>query len=508
MSTKSPISRTKPYFIFIPLVVSVLLLMGCTLSVPISPTLIQPIPTSAGSLPTQTSILSSPTPLFPTTTSAGVLLTLTAILPSPTTQPIAATSVAAMNIVFTTGTTAEVRQGTVQPGQVVTYTLAAGASQPMVLILDSPGKDVTLGVYEPNGTMLLDPANKYTRWQWLLPRTEVYTIQVIGGASTENYTLTVKVAQILNFASGASSMTLSGKTINGFVFSYALSAKAGQTMTVSLNVPSTTAYLDVFGIATGVLLSPTAKATTWTGVLPQTQEYVIEVIPNNGQVVSYSITISIPPTSTPLPTSTPAPAFGNIVFTTGTTAAVRQGTIQPGQVVSYNLSAGQLQPIILILESPNSDVTLGVREPDGNYLVDPAKKWNRWQAWLPKTEVYTIQVIGGASTENYTLTVKVAQLVNFASGATSITLSGKTINGFVFSYALSAKKGQTMTVSLNVPSTTAYLDVFGIATGVLLSPTAKATSWTGVLPQTQEYVIEVIPNNGQVVNYSIIISIP
>jgi hypothetical protein len=413
-----------------------------------------------------------------------------------------------MNIVFTTGTTAAVRQGTVQPGQVVTYTLAAGASQPMVLILDSPGKDVTLGVYEPNGTMLLDPANKYTRWQWLLPRTEVYTIQVIGGASTENYTLTVKVAQILNFASGASSMTLSGKTINGFVFSYALSAKAGQTMTVSLNVPSTTAYLDVFGIATGVLLSPTAKATTWTGVLPQTQEYVIEVIPNNGQVVSYSITISIPPTSTPLPTSTPAPAFGNIVFTTGTTAAVRQGTIQPGQVVSYNLSAGQLQPIILILESPNSDVTLGVREPDGNYLVDPAKKWNRWQAWLPKTEVYTIQVIGGASTENYTLTVKVAQLVNFASGATSITLSGKTISGFVFSYALNAKKGQTMTVSLNVPSTTAYLDVFGIATGVLLSPTAKATTWTGVLPQTQEYVIEVIPNNGQVVNYSIIISIP
>jgi hypothetical protein len=65
-----------------------------------------------------------------------------------------------------------------------------------------------------------------------------------------------------------------------------------------------------------------------------------------------------------------------------------------------------------------------------------------------------------------------------------------------------------MTVSLNVPSTTAYLDVFGIATGVLLSPTAKATTWTGVLPQTQEYVIEVIPNNGQVVNYSIIISIP
>ncbi|HEX7621231.1 MAG TPA: hypothetical protein VF359_08540, partial [Anaerolineales bacterium] len=98
--------------------------------------------------------------------------------------------------------------------------------------------------------------------------------------------------------------------------------------------------------------------------------------------------------------------------------------------------------------------------------------------------------------------------VHFASGATSITLSGKTINGYVFSYAVNAMINQTMTVSLNVPSTTATLDVFGIATGTLLNPAAKANTWTGVLPQTQDYVIEVIPNNGQVVNYSITISIP
>jgi hypothetical protein len=102
----------------------------------------------------------------------------------------------------------------------------------------------------------------------------------------------------------------------------------------------------------------------------------------------------------------------------------------------------------------------------------------------------------------------VAQIIKFATGATSITLPGKTINGFVFTYSVNAKKGQAMTVSLNVPPTTAYLDVFGIATGVLLSPTAKATTWTGILPETQDFLIEVIPNNGQVVNYSITITIP
>jgi hypothetical protein len=86
---------------------------------------------------------------------------------------------------------------------------------------------------------------------------------------------------------------LNGKTVDGYIFSYALSCKVNQTMTVSLNVPSTTAYLDVFGIATGTLLSASVKANTWTGVLPETQVYVIEVIPDNGQVVNYSLTVTV-----------------------------------------------------------------------------------------------------------------------------------------------------------------------------------------------------------------------
>jgi hypothetical protein len=400
-----------------------------------------------------------------------------------------------MNIVFTPGTTAAVEQGTVQPGQVVTYTLDAGQSQLLILIMDSPNKDVTLGVFEPDGNKLLDPAKKWRSGQWLLPRTELYTIQVIGGATIETYDLTVKVAQVVNFASGATSITLNGTSVNGYVFSYALSCKANQTLTVSLNVPSSTAYLDIFGLASGTLLSSSAKASTWTGALPSTQDYVIEVIPNNDQVVNYSLAVSV------------TSAAGNLVFTPGTTAAVEQGTVQPGQVVTYTLDAEMSQPMILRLDSLKGDVTLGVLEPNGNKLLDPANKWTYWQWLLPKTELYTIQVIGGATTETYDLTVKVAQVVTFTSGATSITLNGTSVNGYVFSYALNCKASQTLAVSLNVLSSTAYLDIFGLATGTLLSSSAKASTWTGVLPSTQDYVIEVIPNNGQVVNYSLTVSV-
>jgi hypothetical protein len=435
----------------------------------------------------------SPTP----TNTASVVpqATPTSVPPSPTPQPTATTPPTAVKIVMPPGATAVVGRGTLQPGETVRYSLEAGQSQPMILMMSSQNNDVTLGIIEPNGNMLLDPANKRTRWQGLLPSTGLYTIQVIGGATAEDYTLTAKVAQLVSLAPGATSITLKGTTVKGYVFSYALSCQAGQIMTATLNVPSSTAYIDIFGLASGSLLSSTDKANTWTGVLPQTQECVIEVIPNKGQLVDYSLTVSI----------TPAP--GNIVMIPGTTAVVEQGTVKPGKVVTYTLEAGQSQPMILMMNSQNNDVTLGVFEPNGNMLLDPASKWTQWQGLLTKAGLYTIQVIGGATAEDYTLTAKVAQLVSLAPGATSITLNGTTVNGYVFSYALSCLANQTMTVTLNVPSSTATIDIFGLASGTLLSSSAKANTWTGVLPQSQDYVIEVIPNNGQVVNYSLTVSV-
>ena len=242
-------------------------------------------PSSVATQTTATTIPPSPTPQTPTAA--------TTVAASSTPRPAATSTPAAVNIVMAPGTTAAEVRGTIQPGQVIRYALEAAQSQPMILIMNSPNNDVTLGVFEPNGNMLLNPANKWIRWQGLLPRTEPYTIHVIGGATKENFTLTAKAAKLVNFAPGATSITLSGKTVKGYVFSYALSCSANQTMTASLNVPSSTAYIDIFGIATGSLLSSAAKASTWTGILPKTQDYVIEVIPANGQVVNYSLTVSV-----------------------------------------------------------------------------------------------------------------------------------------------------------------------------------------------------------------------
>jgi len=217
-------------------------------------------------------------------------------------------------------------------------------------------------------------------------------------------------------------------------------------------------------------------------------------------------TLTTAPTNTSLPNATPTTAPKNIVFSSGTTAAVESGSIQPGQVQAYTLSAGQNQPMILILNSPNNDVYMGVSEPNGNLLLDPAKKWTDFQWLLPKTELYTITVYAGKTAQDYTLTTKVAKLVSFPAGSSTLTLSGSTPNGYVFSYALACQKNQVMTVTLTTSTGKAWLDVFGLATGTLLGSSSKSVTWTGTLPATQDYIIEIIPN-GKVVDFMLKVTV-
>jgi catechol 2,3-dioxygenase-like lactoylglutathione lyase family enzyme len=386
--------------------------------------------------------------------------------------------------------------------------MGAGQAQPLTLIMDSPYNDVTLGVFEANNNILLDPARKLRAWQTVLPATEQYTIQVIGGATTENFTLTVKLPLVVNFASGASSTTLNGTTVNGYLFSYALNCAAGQTMNASLNVPASIATIDIYGISSGVLVDAAAGYASWSGVLPQTQDYVIEVVPANNHVVNFSLTVSCTGTggNTYYPTGNPSTG-GTLYFLPGETMSVVQGTIQPGQVVTYSVQAQQYQPLAVIVGSPNGDAVLGVLDPNGNRLLDPASQYTYWQWQLPITGLYTIQVVGGITSENFTLTTKLGRLYTYPAAGNSIIINATTVRGLIKSYAFRLSAGVVMTLSLNVPSTTAYLDVYGVQTGSILNASARANTWTGTMPSTQTYVVEVIPG-GTMSAYTLTISNP
>jgi hypothetical protein len=489
--------------------VMVMLLSSCILPGPVVPATATPLqPTAIQLLPaTATAGSSNPTAApQPSDTPQPSNTPFPTFTNTPIVNQPAATSAgggtAAGVIGFSTGTTAGVVQSTVQAGQVLTYTVSASQGQAMVLILASANSSATLALYDPNGLMLVDPANKWIRYQTVLPKTGVYSVQVRGGASAVSFTLTAKISQVVNFALGTSSITLSGTTLKGYLFSYSFQALANQTLTASLNVPASTATIDVFGINSGSLLSPASHATNWTGTLPRNDVYVIEVIPTGGQVISYSLTVSI--TGGTSGGSTPA---GSIAFAAGTTMGTVSGSIAAGQLITYTINAGAGVPMILDVTSPATDVYLGLIQPNGTLLLGTASHWIHWQGMLPQSGIYTIQLLGGAAADTYSLSAKIPVRVNFASGTSSIGLTSTTVNGLPFSYVFRCGLNQNMIVSLNVPATTAYLSISGLSSGYLLNPATQANTWTGVLPATDEYIIEVIPVGGGVVNFILSVSV-
>ena len=266
-------SLSKPFSFILPMLLSIVLLAGCNL----------PSNTSAAPVATSTPPASL-TPVVPLNTASFPA-------PSPTPVPSRTATPQPDKLIFAKGATAGVATGSLTSGQIKTFTANAEQNQAMILILNSPKNDQILGVTNPDGSTLLDPAKKWNQLQWLLPITGAYTIQVLGAAGPEDYTLTVKIAAPVNFSSGSDTAILTGKTVNGLVVSYAVYCTTGQTMTTTLNVPATTAFLDVFGLAYGPLLSSTLKAVNWSGVLPDTENYVVEVIPTNGVEVSYQLSV-------------------------------------------------------------------------------------------------------------------------------------------------------------------------------------------------------------------------
>lgn len=315
MLPKHPISQTKFHSVFIALSITFLMLSGCILPSSVASTTVPPTatqllinpqaasPTANAPLATATLLPPSPTAIVPLPTATLVIqpsatfavlptATETLIPPSPTPEPTATSEAAGNQIIFTRGSTAAVVSGAVRHGQVVEYTIDANATQPMILRLDSTVGDVYLGVIDPNGDVMLAPTKKWTYWQWRLPFTGTYRIQIYGGAGPEDYQMTVKVARLAYFPPGYDTVTLLGTTVNGYVLSYAMTCNEGQTMAVRLDLPSSSAYLDVFGLVTGALLLPSDKENAWSGTLPATQPYVIEVIPNGGNVVNFSLTVT------------------------------------------------------------------------------------------------------------------------------------------------------------------------------------------------------------------------
>lgn len=216
---------------------------------------------------------------------------------------------------------------------------------------------------------------------------------------------------------------------------------------------------------------------------------------------------AVPPTSAPAPTSIPGAV--RIDFATGATAGVVSGELQPGEVQNFLVGASAGQPLMVSTGSYNNDVTFSVTGvKDGKTLLDASQKLTSWETMLTESQDYLIRVYAGASTENFTLNVITPARIDFTPGAVSTTETGTTPGGLVVSYILRASANQQMDITLDAPNMSALLSVYGYQDGQpYLRSAAGSQTFSMKLPATQDYVIQVVPNAGQVVNYTLNITV-
>ncbi len=206
-------------------------------------------------------------------------------------------------IQFASGATRAVRTGTVQDPTVKEYVLRALKGQTMLVELISSDASANLGIIGlSDGVPYKRLAVAGTVFEMVLPMTQDYLIQVMTPNRTPvSYELLVEIPaaptqsapERIRFAPGAVSATVSGYSSAIEPKRYVLGAAAGQTMTLDLWAQSVFTSITLIDPSGRHLIGGEYRTQQWTGQLPLSGDYIVEVL-NGGQgIIDFSLSVTI-----------------------------------------------------------------------------------------------------------------------------------------------------------------------------------------------------------------------
>jgi hypothetical protein len=123
------------------------------------------------------------------------------------------------------------------------------------------------------------------------PQPEVTATSVPATAALQEITAPPDATRV-EFATGATSKSVDGELEAGQIKSYILRASGGQKMSVEIWSPNGDVFLAIYGLEGQKLVDSTLKTTTWSGNLPTSQDYVVDVIASDGRT-SYTVNFVI-----------------------------------------------------------------------------------------------------------------------------------------------------------------------------------------------------------------------
>ncbi|HEY3345805.1 MAG TPA: hypothetical protein VGJ97_12805 [Anaerolineaceae bacterium] len=267
----------------------------------------------------------------------------------------------------------------------------------------------------------------------------------------------------------------------------------GKTQTPDLSLTHFPTPLPTFPI----LVTPPAALPT-SGPAQASTLFPSQAAPAPTGTASSTVTISS--------TLQVAPAE-RVNFDAGATASDQSGSLPAAGSKWYTIGALKGQTMILGLSTAKDDVYIAVTDSSGKALAGAGQRLTSWSGTLPATGDYLVEVTTSGSGGPYDLVVTIPQRIVFNQGAVSATVSGTVGKSRVNSYLTRANAGQSMTVALSSAAPGAALTLYGLQDGQPLVRSAMgATSWSGKLPGTQDYLIEVV-SAGDALDYSLKVTI-
>lgn len=280
--------------------------------------------------------------------------------------------------------------------------------------------------------------------------------------------------------------------------------------TPELSTPTLTATQPTDATAIALSASATAQVNLATSQAATAQAQIAQATANeqatavtwsataNAWAISATATAAAFPPPPPLPPPPPPIQATRIRFAPGATSATVDGLISDAQPIDYLIAAQAGQTMLASVYSLTDDVYLGVAGlMDGIPLQRTAAGSDQFIGVLPATQDYRLTLVSPYEASPFTLQVIIPARIQFQPGAISASLPGQLPGGEVNYYLAAARGGQTMTVQIISPGNDIFLTIYGMTDGSPLVRSVMAlTSWSGILPLTQDYMIEAVSTGG------------
>ena len=292
----------------------------------------------------------------------------------------------------------------------------------------------------------------------------------------------------IRFAAGSTSAVVSGDLEAGESVRYVLRILEDQLLEVTLS-PDSDLRLAIYGEDGTVLKRAASGGPFFRGYVPRNQHYFLEITAVN-RARSYSANVIIP---------------ARIRFARGATSGSVDGSLAAFQSQHYILRV--LEDQLLELDgSPEEAMRMSVYGVDGTVLKSGMGGGALFRGIVPSTQDYIVTLSAGDQAVSYDLTAIVPVRISFRTGAISGSVSGSLAAGRTQYYVLRAQDGQNMQVAIT-PEDDLQLSVYGADGTVLKRFSSHGASFSGDLPDTQDYLLAV-RSGERAVNYTLKVTIP